>query len=412
MPNLLQTDERAYRICILYEALRKKPVEKAYKDMKEVKPNIDYLDFEYWYYRFLSGDHDLDYDRSKDPKTRGFSDMPIDVAEKVVGKLEVVDRLSLRKVSRNLRSIVDNEKTKCETVSIELSQNSSTLRIDYKTIMYESRKEGFCTVTPYYKRDPAIIKVNQSHWELAIKDFSSLFMNRNWSFGKIEINFDPQKKYEEKEEDDAKHLSLLDSILSSISSKIHVKELDIISTTLAPAVTLLPYFQPNTIKYMRFWSDKTDKRHLEQIMEMDHWKTADVLHLKRIPDWFDIQLLFHAKEFTVYICDLSDDRIRTVRDVLLKSKTLEWCSLGIESAEEEDPDFDEDLDALDENIVEIMLEDPAYSDGRYNVEGADYYFEITCDRWNDTVCLDVTRPPHRAMCTRDSQGASLDKKLL
>ncbi|EGT60040.1 hypothetical protein CAEBREN_04095 [Caenorhabditis brenneri] len=82
-----------------------------------------------------------------------------------------------------------------------------------------------------------------------------------------------------------------------------------------------------------------------------------------------------------------------MKEVLQKSKTLEWCSLGIESAEEEDPDFDEDLVALDENIVEIMLEDPSYSDSRYNVEGADYYFEITCDRWNDTVCLDVSKKP-------------------
>ncbi|CAL2046992.1 unnamed protein product [Caenorhabditis brenneri] len=392
MPNVLETDERAYRTCILYEVLHKHSIEKAHDNMKKVIENIDFPDFEYWYYRFLSGERDLDHDRSKDPKTRAFSDMPFDVVEKVVGKLEVMDRLSLRKVSRNLRSVVDATKTDCKSIYIRFSQNISWLNINSSTIYYNFEKEGFCSIQKDIFFGERIF--NGLHWELAINDLSSFLINPNWKFGTIEIDFNMGKTYREQEQDDAKRLSLLESILSSNSSKIHAEKLEIQSGTLEPAVTLLPYFHPNTIKSMKFWSDKTNKRHLKQIMKMDHWKMADELHFKRIPDWFDIQLLFHTRKFSIYICDMSDVRIRTVRDVLLKSKTLEWCSLGIGSNEEnstDEDDFDEDLDALCEKVEEIMEEDPAYSDCRYNVEGAGYYFQMRCERWDDTVCLDIRK---------------------
>ncbi|EGT60026.1 hypothetical protein CAEBREN_15933 [Caenorhabditis brenneri] len=88
MAEVFETDEHAYRGCILYEVLHKNPLKEAYEKMKTLKPNIDYSDFEYWYFRFSNGRYDLKHDQSTDPS---FADMPINVMESIVKNLGLVD---------------------------------------------------------------------------------------------------------------------------------------------------------------------------------------------------------------------------------------------------------------------------------------------------------------------------------
>ncbi|EGT58322.1 hypothetical protein CAEBREN_12869 [Caenorhabditis brenneri] len=268
-------------------------------------------------------------------------------------------RLYLRKVSRNLRSIVDRETTNCESVVIEFSRNRTWLSVDSPSIVYECPEEGLCIAKHVWESNkPSKVKLNGSHWELAVKDLSSFLTNRNWKFGEIDIRFDPEDTFEEKKEDDANRLNALVSILSSpmSPSKIYAEKIHIASETLAPVITLLPYFQPKTLKSLSFWCDRIHKKHLKQLMKTENWKTADEL-------------------------------------VLLKSKTLECCLLGTTSITNVLMLGDSDLEALNEKVVGIMEEDPAYTRGRYNIEGANFYFEIKCERNGETVRLEVRKKP-------------------
>ncbi|EFO83888.1 hypothetical protein CRE_14872 [Caenorhabditis remanei] len=69
---------------------------------------IDYPEFEFWFSRFARGDFDLNYDKSFDPKTRSLTDLPLEIFKKIGENLEILDRLQLRIVCKDIRFQVDN----------------------------------------------------------------------------------------------------------------------------------------------------------------------------------------------------------------------------------------------------------------------------------------------------------------
>ncbi|EGT41123.1 hypothetical protein CAEBREN_29988 [Caenorhabditis brenneri] len=62
----MKNDDKSIRKYILNDVLEKVPIDKSYEDLCKVIGNdsIAFYDFQFWYYRFLSGQQDLDFDRS------------------------------------------------------------------------------------------------------------------------------------------------------------------------------------------------------------------------------------------------------------------------------------------------------------------------------------------------------------
>ncbi|CAL2046958.1 unnamed protein product [Caenorhabditis brenneri] len=329
MTDILQTNDIFYRHCILYEALHKKPVDKAYRNMKEVMPNVDFLDFQYWYFRFLNGNLDLNHERSKDQKTLLLDDMPIEVVDIIVGKVDAASKLSVRKVSKILRSIVDSQKTKCKYVSLSLYRSFSKLCIGNTSITYrceEITNPKFSELNEYdssdsdedalnWRRNRLKSKtiVEENHLEVALNDFSSLLMRPDWKFKKLTIDFGPDQGWRWTDDEEQKLIMALDPLLSKL--QIHVENLTVKSFTLYPMITSLSYFKSGVLKTLGFLNDYTHRHLLKKIMETDYWKNAEKLKFKKIPDWFDIQLLFHAPRFTVDDCRIDEERLVKIRDV-------------------------------------------------------------------------------------------------
>lgn len=65
MSAALCENELSIRTCILYEALDDIPIEESYKNFcrKVGKDAMTLYDFDYWFYRFHNGNHDLHHDR-------------------------------------------------------------------------------------------------------------------------------------------------------------------------------------------------------------------------------------------------------------------------------------------------------------------------------------------------------------
>ncbi|EGT60038.1 hypothetical protein CAEBREN_04905 [Caenorhabditis brenneri] len=268
--------------------------------------------------------------------------MPIEVVDIIVGKVDAASKLSVRKTTKILRSIVDSQKTKCKSVSLSLNRYVSKLRIENSLVTYRSEKDTFSKYkalneydssdsdedSPKWKlRKWAKMKtiVEDNHLKVALNDFSSFLMNPNWKFKKLTIDFGSDQGHQWREVEEAKLIRALDPLLSKF--QIHLENLTVKSATLLPAVTFLPYFKSGVLKALGFSSDVMDRDILEKIMKMDHWKDAEKFKFEKIPDWFDIQNLFHAKRFTVENCTIDEERLVKIRDVLLDSKTFEACTL-------------------------------------------------------------------------------------
>ncbi|CAL2039455.1 unnamed protein product [Caenorhabditis brenneri] len=375
--ELLQTDERAYRTCIMYEAASETPIENAYQNMKDVMPNLDYLDFEYWYYRFLNGNLDLNHDRSKDPKTRGFLEIPIDVVERIIGKLGLVDRLITRKVCRNLRAVIDRQKTTFHNARIEISEDSCEMKFDGQIIEYCSHGNDNSLLRSPLKT----IFVKGDYLKMAIKEFSSIITQPNWRFKSLNLYFDME---DGDHLDNPKPFLLLNSMLSK--HDIHVEQLHFKQYTLVPMATLLPNFRSDVLEYIDFQFGDFQKDVFEAIMEMDQWKNAKKLKLNSIPDDFDIQHLFHCKEFTIEDIDVTDDHLVKIRDILFKSPNFESCTLFSSGA-----DAEEELEDFTRAVNRVMQEhhkEYNIHKKRYLVENSKDYFQISCyvdENENDLV---------------------------
>ncbi|EGT43955.1 hypothetical protein CAEBREN_15539 [Caenorhabditis brenneri] len=140
MSEVFQTNDVVFRACVLYETLHGKSVEEAYENMKKVKPNVEYSDFEYWYFRFSNGRHELNHDRSTDPS---LADMPTNVMEKIFEHLDLMDKLCTRKVCRKLRAVIDDQASSFDG-EIEIRITGKICKILYQSdeIKYSAQENG------------------------------------------------------------------------------------------------------------------------------------------------------------------------------------------------------------------------------------------------------------------------------
>lgn len=150
MSASLRETELSIRTCILYEALDDKPIEESFKNFcrKVGKGAMTLYDFDYWFYRFHNGNHDLHHDRSKDPKQLTLSDMPIGVMPEILSNVDPIDRLVLRKVSQGLRHVVKSIGWEFDTLTFIKDTRFFRIHFPSSQTIYNSKENG-CSVTQW-----------------------------------------------------------------------------------------------------------------------------------------------------------------------------------------------------------------------------------------------------------------------
>ncbi|CAL2046716.1 unnamed protein product [Caenorhabditis brenneri] len=351
MSEVFETNEIAYRACILYEAVRKTPLEDAYKNMKEVKPNVEYWDFEYWYYRFSNSQHDLNHDRSKDPKSVGFSDMPIDVVDNIVGYLGLEDKLSTRKVCRNMRAVIDKQSSKFGEVGLAIDEKSCEVYYEGLGIHYYAKENGtYLLETP--RRTISLKAITHP----------------KWSFEDVNISI---SRKDSQPETVRNLLLFFNSLLSN--HKIHVDSLSIHARSLEPLAILLPHFKTDDLDFV-CWPPMNDTNLLEVIVKMDEWENLKRFSLCSFPDEFPIEALFHLEECYVTLINLTEDRLMKIRDILFKSPNFTYFDFS------DDKKYDS-LEVFTALIDRIMGEHDAYDPLTkvYRIENSKDYIQLSFD---------------------------------
>ncbi|EGT51171.1 hypothetical protein CAEBREN_00851 [Caenorhabditis brenneri] len=162
MPESLKNDDKSIRSYILNNVLEKVPIDKSYENLRKVMGNdaITFYDFQFWYYRFLSGKQDLDFDRSSEPEPLQFSDLPVDAVGLIVNKLEVVERLMLRKVSKPLREFIEKQEIACTFIYVSCGNDLIFVLYGNELILYAKNEEAvkmFEDFFYFYVRKPLFI---------------------------------------------------------------------------------------------------------------------------------------------------------------------------------------------------------------------------------------------------------------
>ncbi|EGT34314.1 hypothetical protein CAEBREN_17038 [Caenorhabditis brenneri] len=97
---------------------------------------MSYQEFEFWFMRFSRKEYDLNYDRSRDPVYREFSNLPDGVLSQIVDKVNPVDRFVLQKVSKPLRQFLSARNPGFQKIKISSDENRCTLIYDNTIINY------------------------------------------------------------------------------------------------------------------------------------------------------------------------------------------------------------------------------------------------------------------------------------
>ncbi|CAL2047200.1 unnamed protein product [Caenorhabditis brenneri] len=237
MADSLKNDDKSIRSCILNDVLEKVPIDKSYENLCKVIGNdaIAFYDFQFWYYRFLSGKQDLDFDRSSEPESLKFSDLPVDAVRLIVDELNVLERLMLRKVSKPLREFIEKQVFDCTCINVSCGHDLISIRYDEGRIFYAKNYSLF---------------IYGNHFESeASNDLACVLKNPKLQLCYFEIS--PMVSgYED--EVFSTFFTKLENALKSLKHQIAVKELYLGHDQPDDVLAILPYLKPGYLQKITF----------------------------------------------------------------------------------------------------------------------------------------------------------------
>lgn len=285
-----------------------------------------------------------------------FSDLPVDVLEKVVGKLTLPEFLVLRKVSADLRNLVDSMEIGC-----------AIFRFRYNTIIEING------LTAYYGGETYWIS---KKWKEIVKidDALAFLKHPKRKFGRLEFNV---------REVSRKPKVFLDFLefLKSLDFRLNVHSINI--TTLGEVMfPILQFFEPSILKDISFGSVDLSEDLLNELLEMEQWKKAKKLSWYETPQWFPMDKLLHFED--IQILQFNSQKLTWVRDNLLKSAHLKSCHLRYEITNYRHPK------SYEEEIDEIMSQNPSFDSKTRQVFIANsrHYFQLEYKR-NDRCTIHI-----------------------
>ncbi|EGT42987.1 hypothetical protein CAEBREN_13879 [Caenorhabditis brenneri] len=344
---------------------------------------------------------------SSSPKT--FSDLPIDIIETVIDDLELLDKLSFRKVSKSIRSIVDNHKCENSSVLVHFDVDDSQIELPMDNINYSDENgepiyevvkssfdsDGYYTIK--YKEKPR--STDGEHWKQFIRDLSTFLCNPNWKFFGVLWEFDGDEDKLTPPDIHQKQIQLIENMLKS--TPLEVKALRILSTEHTAVMAILPNVIPGSLEFLGL-NSKNNGAKLEEVVKLEQWKRLKRSFVQTVPDSFDIEHFFHLERFKIAQIRISVDRLIKIRDILFKSPKFSNCTLlsKIEDQVNVDENGEEitPLRAFVILINRIMGEHPEYNavTRRYSIPDSDEYFSVySYQRGGDTLKLEIKRQKNR-----------------
>ncbi|CCD73939.1 DUF38 domain-containing protein [Caenorhabditis elegans] len=239
-------------------------------------------------------------------KSPTFLNMPLDVAQLVLEKLELEDL----RVCRSLRTAVDTFATiRINDVDFQLDDHDINMYLDRIRINYTDSANGHSNVN-YNEQKKETDEEN--FMDSAVKDLKIVL--KHASRARI-MNCTK---------------NIRDTVTTFVeffkSEKcIHVKRIELDKFSLDEVLTILPLFDSKELKAIDLKSIAIDQ--FERISCLEQWKNAEICTIRYSIFGAKIAHFFHFKSFYIYTLD-KFKAIQTaiqIRDDLLRRSTFQWC---------------------------------------------------------------------------------------
>lgn len=255
----------------------------------------------------------------------------MDVLERVVGKLDLEDCLRLRKVSRNLRTLVDASEIHCDEVGFQFGISTSVIKFEYADVNYRKHdNERPVYSQKVYFRHNRHGKVNEHDDSLNVQqamvaDASTFLQNPRLKIDRLSFVHDWGD-----DDSDASNFEFV-KFLKSLNFQLNARSVEI-NAEEEVSFSLLQFLKPKCLEEVRFYGYRAAVVTAEQLnkhVETEQWKGARKLYCNYLPGSVQIEHLLHFKEIRIDRLQFSEENLIMVRDLLLRSTHIEFGYFGM-----------------------------------------------------------------------------------
>ncbi|PIC29686.1 hypothetical protein B9Z55_021193 [Caenorhabditis nigoni] len=316
LESTLSDDKHRLRACIFFETLKEKRIrieksndEKgsdAYNRLCKVM-NIDFSNFSFWFNRFIGGNLKMkDYE---------FSDLPLEIVEKVVENLDYFGRSAFRKVSKNIRKIVDDAQMNAEFLRIKIAETSTAIGFNSINPIRYYQHCGRCYISRGSREKEM---KNRKHWELAVKELKIILNLKKFTIDTLKIQF-------------TCFTDRLGRVLKSLDDKLHVRHLFLSSDLVHPLEDILPFLKPEILEAISVNTFFFCPYVIKRLMGMGQWKKAKNLEIYGTLCGFEpTESVLHFENITFYVLRMiNDEELAQIKKILLDSSQIKTFCIDV-----------------------------------------------------------------------------------
>ncbi|KAF1754610.1 hypothetical protein GCK72_021173 [Caenorhabditis remanei] len=269
-----------------------------------------------------------------------FSNLPTDIIGKIIEKCDLKEQLTLRKVSKDLRSLVDEQKSAYKSIEIDLTDSHIFCVYNDKNVKYDGDK-----LDKYNMPIETSIICNDDYVKIALNDLSIALKNPKLRLDDLYLTVDHSPDM----------MNRFRLLLNSLNPQIHVKTFILRAGSSEYLLSILPYLKPKVLVNIDidglYYRDDWALEKVRQVASLEQWKQAEQLTTRHCFDYFPSEFLIHFKRFVILEWDATEQFLMNLTDLFSTSTNFESCTveaLGLEDCSDYLESFCEKVDTGDE----------------------------------------------------------------
>ncbi|CAO4382139.1 unnamed protein product [Caenorhabditis nigoni] len=325
IPEFLKSNDHHLKFCILYEVAQKKPIFDSYRTFCDTVGSdaMEYPDFEFWYYRFSSGELDFDYDRSKDPAPKALMDMPVKLVRKIAENLNPFERSPLRSTNHDIKELSDSLPPFFEEIEIYTSTEKMEWHLDDMQFKCKNNYDESCSFSKPKTYEENYIKKSLEY-------LTPVFKMPNLRVNSLSLeNMSPEREHPFIQLEETPDL---DGLLPDVP--FHVKEVFFSGYGMNTVIRFLSAMKPGHLETIRLSDNRLNfaRENFDAIFETDQFKQANEVSIHSSVQFSveDLVNFSHLKSFTCRLQAIEEpEKILRILHIVSSFEEFESCRVLI-----------------------------------------------------------------------------------